>query len=306
MSFADAMGRDVQPYKYNNKELDGRNGLNWYDNLARLYEPVIPHTLTLDPHAENYYAWSPYAWVGNNPMRIIDPTGMDWYEDENGNVMWQEGNDKTVTKTYEGENGSVTINYRNVGSSYTVNVDDNVSIRYEQNEIDNVFYKDEDIKNINPQLSASTREPSRMENWSSSNNFFANLSYNILNDLYVSLQPFTFGLVGETTNEFTGGIAHANLDGTTNYKGIESFTNTVTWMMPTGEAKLGLAPLKTMNASQFSHAFKGTLSTFSPATRGVINRSMNNGMRFINNQIGSGNAVVFPVSIGSYYKPNNK
>jgi RHS repeat-associated protein len=307
MSFADSYDNGTdQPYKYNGKELDKMHGLNMYDYSARHLALDIPRFTTVDPLAEKYYSISPYAYVGNNPLKFIDPTGMDWYEDDKGNVMWQEGNDKTVTKTYEGENGTITINYRNVGTSYTVRVDDNVSVRYEQNSIDNVFYLDEDLKNINPQLSASTREPSFFENWSSSDNFFANLGYNILNDLYVSLQPFTFGLVGETTNELTGGIAHTNLDGTSNYKGIESFTNTVTWLMPTGEAKLGLDPLKTMNASQFSHAFKGTLSTFSPATRGMINRSMNNGMRFINNQIGSGNAVVFPVSVGSYYKPNNK
>lgn len=31
----------------------------------------------VDPHAENYYNWSPYAYVGNNLLRYIDPTGMD-------------------------------------------------------------------------------------------------------------------------------------------------------------------------------------------------------------------------------------
>jgi RHS repeat-associated protein len=77
MPFADATGVGVQPYKYNNKELDGRNGLNWYDNGARPYNSPFPNTPTPDPHAENYYSLSPYSWVGNNPMKYIDPTGMD-------------------------------------------------------------------------------------------------------------------------------------------------------------------------------------------------------------------------------------
>ncbi|MDR1089476.1 MAG: hypothetical protein LBL79_00230, partial [Prevotella sp.] len=87
-SFADATGTSTQPYKYNGKELDARNGMNMYDSGARFYDPVIPRTPTPDPHAENYYAWSPYAWVGNKPMRIIDPTGMDWYQDADGTYQY--------------------------------------------------------------------------------------------------------------------------------------------------------------------------------------------------------------------------
>lgn len=48
-------------------------------------EPAIGKFTTVDPHAENYYSWSPYAYVGNNPLKYIDPTGMfyDDYFDEN-------------------------------------------------------------------------------------------------------------------------------------------------------------------------------------------------------------------------------
>jgi RHS repeat-associated protein len=297
MPFADATGQNVQPYKYNNKELDSRNGLNWYDSNMRYYDFPFPHTPTVDPHAEKYYSWSPYHYAANNPIRITDPTGMDWYRNEDGTAyIWREGSDQTYTHTIgEGDNAiNMTMSW--IGETYVQMLSDGTKMVWNQ----------QNLESMTEPQSFEQGTMSFMENWSSSNNFFANLSYNILNDAFVSIQPFTFGLIGGKTNEFTGGIAYTNLDGTTNYKGIESFTNTVTWLVPAGEAKLGLTPFKTMNASQFSHTFKGTLSTFSPATRGTINKSMNNSMRFINNQIGSGNAVVFPVSVGSYYKPNNK
>jgi RHS repeat-associated protein len=79
MGFADNTSPETQPYKYNNKELDQMNGLNWYDNVARFYDPAFPHTPTMDRHAENYYGWSPYSWVANNPMKYIDPNGEDVY-----------------------------------------------------------------------------------------------------------------------------------------------------------------------------------------------------------------------------------
>jgi len=77
MEFADNSG-DEQPYKYNGKELDKMHGLNMYDFSARFYETSIGRFSTVDPHAENYYSWSPYAYCANNPFRITDPTGMDW------------------------------------------------------------------------------------------------------------------------------------------------------------------------------------------------------------------------------------
>jgi RHS repeat-associated protein len=127
-------GEETQPYKFGGKELDNMNALNWYDYSARHYDAAGGGRFTTpDPHAENYYSWSPYAAFGCNPQRFTDPTGMDWYEDDKGNIMWQEGNEKTVTKTYEGDNGSFTTTYNNIGTTYTAAYN-GVSITYEQNE----------------------------------------------------------------------------------------------------------------------------------------------------------------------------
>ncbi len=70
--------QQVQPYKYNAKELDSHNGLNLYDYHARQYDPALGRFTTMDPLAEQYYSTSPYAYCANNPVRYIDPTGMAW------------------------------------------------------------------------------------------------------------------------------------------------------------------------------------------------------------------------------------
>jgi RHS repeat-associated protein len=71
MPFADATGQDKQPYKYNNKELDGRNGLDMYDYSARWKDDF--RFTTIDPMAEKYYSISPYAYCANNPLKYTDP-----------------------------------------------------------------------------------------------------------------------------------------------------------------------------------------------------------------------------------------
>ncbi|MBF0575449.1 hypothetical protein [Dysgonomonas sp. GY617] len=84
----------------------------------------------MDPHSENYYSWSPYVYVGNNPMRLTDLTGMayryvyaneeegeegGYYVNDDGErVEWEEVNTWLTAqgdkKTDQDENwGTLTI-----------------------------------------------------------------------------------------------------------------------------------------------------------------------------------------------------
>ena len=66
---------NVQPYKYNGKELDTKKGLNWYDYGARHYDAALGRWFVVDPLAEKMYGWSPYAYCFNNPIGLIDEEG---------------------------------------------------------------------------------------------------------------------------------------------------------------------------------------------------------------------------------------
>ena len=70
-----ASEENVQPYKYNGKELDTKKGLNWYDYGARMYDAAVGRFTTTDRFAEKYYSMSSYQYGGNNPVGNIDING---------------------------------------------------------------------------------------------------------------------------------------------------------------------------------------------------------------------------------------
>ena len=43
---------------------------------ARYYDPRISIFISVDPLAEQFVGWTPYHYVHNNPINLIDPTGM--------------------------------------------------------------------------------------------------------------------------------------------------------------------------------------------------------------------------------------
>jgi RHS repeat-associated protein len=62
-------------YQYNGKELQTDFGLNWNDYGARLYDSERGQWTAVDPLAEKYISMSPYHYVENNPIKLIDPDG---------------------------------------------------------------------------------------------------------------------------------------------------------------------------------------------------------------------------------------
>ncbi|WP_345104992.1 RHS repeat-associated core domain-containing protein, partial [Mucilaginibacter panaciglaebae] len=71
----------VDLYQYSGKELQPELSLNTYDFGARNYNPVLARWLTMDPLSVTYEDETPYGYVGNNPLNMIDPDGMQY----NGN-----------------------------------------------------------------------------------------------------------------------------------------------------------------------------------------------------------------------------
>ena len=140
----------VQPYKYNGKELDSKNGLNWYDYGARHYDAALGRWHVVDPLSEKYYSTSPFSYCLNNPLRFIDPDGCDvkpYGEEELAmirNTLPEEARqfvvlnkngyiDKETLEDFKGNSANFEALKELVNSKYDISVKLGVSYSYMDN-----------------------------------------------------------------------------------------------------------------------------------------------------------------------------
>jgi RHS repeat-associated protein len=62
-----------QRFKFTGKERDNESKYDYFG--ARYFDARIARWLAVDPLAERYPGWAPFAYVGNNPLGRIDPDG---------------------------------------------------------------------------------------------------------------------------------------------------------------------------------------------------------------------------------------
>lgn len=100
-------------YQYNGKELNEDFGLNLADYGARWADLTLGRWWSVDPMAEKYLSKSSYNYGLNNPIRMIDPNGMESQAYGGGYTNEAEAGMRASEKANE-EKKTAAANYKNL------------------------------------------------------------------------------------------------------------------------------------------------------------------------------------------------
>ena len=112
-STAETADSNGNRYRFTGKELGDETGL--YDFSARFLQTGLGRFTTIDPLAEKYPNISPYAYCNGNPVRYIDPNGMDIYVFDNGtysHVIKEDDEHRIANITYDSKGNAKTSYYK--------------------------------------------------------------------------------------------------------------------------------------------------------------------------------------------------
>ena len=89
-------------HTFSAKEKDTETGLSYFG--SRYYSSDLSIWLSVDPMSDKYPSLSPYVYCANNPIKLVDSNGEDWFENElTGNVYYSKDYRKGDEKLIDGE-----------------------------------------------------------------------------------------------------------------------------------------------------------------------------------------------------------
>ena len=98
-------------HRFSGKEEQAFLSLPYVDFGARMYNPDWGRWFTQDPLAEKYYPWEPYCYCLNNPVKYVDPNGLDiWEISPTGNITMIK-DDKITKISFVNQKGEETKGY---------------------------------------------------------------------------------------------------------------------------------------------------------------------------------------------------